>query len=317
MNTPLISIIIPMRNGDPFIASTLRSILAQHDVALEIIVINDGSTDQSPETVRKIGDARVRMIDGPRNGISAAFNAGLAAAKGEYLARCDADDLYPAGRLSWQSNFLQYHADFGAISGAYTMIDPRDRAIRDCIHPDAPLDVTDELLNASGRSHMCAYLFRTELLRTIGGCREWFATSEDADLQFRLADITRIGYQPTIAYLYRLHDSSITHSQADAKRKFFEQCAATFLKQRRSGQPDDLQAGRAPTPVEGTTIVRKTRHQVASILIGDAWRAHRAGQKRKSLSLGWRAAMRDPLAAKSWIGLAKLALKPAGEGKSA
>ncbi len=91
----MISILIPCRNAERYIRSTLESVLAQRDVDLEVIVIDDGSTDRSIEIVRELNDSRVRVIPGPQRGISAAFNSGLAEAKGEYLARCDADDLYP------------------------------------------------------------------------------------------------------------------------------------------------------------------------------------------------------------------------------
>src|SRR5205814_7748320 len=92
---PLISVIIPMRNAERYVRAAVESVLAQKDVELEVIVVDDGSTDGSAEVVRGIGDARVRIIPGPQKGISASFNAGLAEARGELLARCDADDLYP------------------------------------------------------------------------------------------------------------------------------------------------------------------------------------------------------------------------------
>src|SRR3954452_16610841 len=87
---PLITVLIPMRNAEPYVEAAVRSVLAQEGVELEVIVIDDGSTDRSPQMVRAIGNQRVRIIPGPQRGIAAAFNAGLAAARGEMLARCDA-----------------------------------------------------------------------------------------------------------------------------------------------------------------------------------------------------------------------------------
>src|SRR5256885_5567543 len=101
-----------MKNGEPFVRAAVESVLAQRGVELEVIVVDDGSTDRSAQIVREIGDPRVRIIPGPQKGISAAFNAGLAEAKGEFLSRCDADDLYPPERFGWQLEFLQKYPDF-------------------------------------------------------------------------------------------------------------------------------------------------------------------------------------------------------------
>ncbi|MCS7035001.1 MAG: glycosyltransferase family 2 protein [Phycisphaerae bacterium] len=253
----LLSIVIPMRNAEPFIAATLRSLLEQTGVEMEILVVDDGSTDGSAAIVDSFGDPRIRRIPGPRRGISAAFNTGLAAARGEFLCRCDADDLYPPARLQRQLAFLREHPEFGAVCGSYKTVDARLKPV--VAHgADLPAgEITGELLSGRGRSHMCAYLFRTELLRRIGGCREWFETSEDADLQFRLAETTRIWFDPDCAYLYRLHDASITHAQRNARRKFFEQCAVRFLEQRRTSGMDDLQRNSPTLPPEGEENVAR------------------------------------------------------------
>jgi glycosyltransferase involved in cell wall biosynthesis len=310
----LISIVIPMRNAERWIGQTLRSLLDQRgSFETEIIVIDDGSTDRSAEAVRSLGRANVRLLAGPQKGISAAFNTGLAAAQGEYLCRCDADDLYPPDRLAWQVKFLQEHPDFGAICGRFATIDESGRRVADHFADHPAGDVTHDLLAGHGRSHMCAYLFRTELLRKIGGCREWFVTSEDADLQYRLAEITRVAYEPHCAYLYRIHNASITHAQKDALRRFYEDEARRFLAQRRAGQEDDLQRGVAPPlPTAGNTEA-KTRSasvQIQELLLGQAWREHALGHKRRSLGTGFRAIVAKPTTFRAWRSLAALLLKP-------
>ncbi len=115
----LVSVLIPTRNAERYIRATLESVLAQAGVDLEVVVIDDGSTDRSVEIAQGMGDERVRIVSGPQKGISAAFNAGVAAAKGEIVARCDADDLYPAGRMAWQVKFLSEHPEFRAVCGYF------------------------------------------------------------------------------------------------------------------------------------------------------------------------------------------------------
>ena len=306
---PLISVIIPMKNAEPFISSAIESVLNQSGVELEVIVIDDGSTDRSTDVVRSIDDPRVRMVAGPRSGISAAFNAGLAEAKGEFLARCDADDLYPPDRLAWQLEFLQSHADVGAVSGSFTTITESGEPVAEQKHAQAG-DVTEELRRAQGRSHVCAYLFRTDLLRKLGGCRTFFVTAEDVDLQLRLSEITKIWYDPRRAYLYRLHDASITHSQKSAERAFFEKCAREFQQQRLTRGQDDLQLGNPPAlPKNVASAPVSSRRQIQRILLGQAWAAHKAGEKCEAIKLGMRAWKASPLSPAAWRNLAALIVK--------
>jgi glycosyltransferase involved in cell wall biosynthesis len=310
---PLLSVIIPMRNAEPFVRAAVESVLTQEQVELEVIVVDDGSLDRSVQIVREIDDPRIRIIPGPRQGISAAFNAGLAAAKGEFLARCDADDLYPPNRLGWQIEFLQSHPEFGAVCGFYSQVTARGRLSADQNADQVAEEVTEELSRGIGRSHVCAYVYRTAIIRQIGGCRTYFVTAEDADLQYRLGETTRVWYEPRPTYLYRLHDASITHVQHAGERAFFELMARKFQDQRLRTGRDDLQLGQAPKPPEiDQHFITSSRNQIQSILLGKAWDAHDAGRKVAAVLLGLRAAMIKPLRWGAWKSVAALAVKPAG-----
>jgi glycosyltransferase involved in cell wall biosynthesis len=318
---PLVSVVMPMRNAERFVKESLRSLLDQNGqdktFDLEVVVVDDGSTDRSAEIVRELNDPRIQLIPGPQRGISAAFNAGLAAAKGQILARCDADDLYPPDRLGWQVRWLDEHPEFGAVCGYYAHINDASEFVADH-HNDEPVDeLTDELRNGRGRSHMCAYAFRTEILRSIGGCREWFVTSEDADLQYRLAEVTRIGFEPRRAYLYRLHGDSITHQQASAKRLFFEESALRFQQQRRGSGSDDLQRGNPPAIADfspGATA-RHPDEQIQGILLGSSWKEHAQGNKSAAVRLGFRALRMRPTNFSVWKSVVALILKPSGKSR--
>lgn len=311
----LISVIIPMRNAEAFIRSAIESVLAQRGVELEVIVVDDGSTDQSVELVRAMNDPRVCIVPGPRTGISDAFNTGLAAARGEFVARCDADDLYPPARLAEQAKMLESKDDFGAICGYISTISRSGKLIAEQNTKHVAEDVTDELRRGVGRSHMCAYLYRASVLREIGGCRSYFVTAEDADLQFRLAEVTRVWYEPKPAYLYRLHDASITHVQHSAERAFFESMAREFQMQRQSSGKDDLMLGRAPQPPtsrEGGGV--SSSQQIQRILLGKAWAEHAAGRKSAAVSNGIRACLARPGTLSAWKSLAALVCKSSGKG---
>jgi glycosyltransferase involved in cell wall biosynthesis len=315
---PLVSVIIPMKNAEPYVREAMASVLSQPGVEMEVVVVDDGSTDRSVEIVRAIGDGRVRIVPGPRQGIAASFNAGLAAARGAYLARCDADDRYPPDRLAWQAAWLDAHADFVAVCGAFAPMNEKGRIVTERIVGDAA-EVTDELRNGVGRSHLCSYMMRTDALRAIGGCRTFFTMSEDADLQYRLAEAGRVWYEPRVSYLYRLHDTSITHSRRETERLFFQRVALEFQQQRRASGQDDLQRGQPPQIPAATgdgngvaSAPTRSAYHIQSLLLGDAWGQHRAGRKGRALRTGLRACLASPTRVAGWKALAALALKRAG-----
>lgn len=228
---PLLSLIMPMHNAQRHVRAALRSVLADRDVPMQVIVVDDQSTDRSAAIVRQFGDQRINMIPGPGTGIADAFNAGLAVATGQVVMRCDADDLYPPGRIQRQLAFLQQHPDFGAVCGAFDAIDSTGQQVSDLNHSEDACEITDELRDGQTRTHLCTFAVRTEHLRRLGGCRSYFVTAEDVDLQLRLPMACRVWYEPECAYHYRLHDASITHRQADPVRRFYEETARLFAQQ--------------------------------------------------------------------------------------
>src|SRR5689334_9580377 len=105
----LISVVIPVRNGERFIGRTLQSVLDQSYQNIEVIVVDDGSTDSSLAIAKQVAanDPRVRYHSGPRAGVAAARNCGIAQARGEFIAPVDADDLWHKDKLLLQLNALR------------------------------------------------------------------------------------------------------------------------------------------------------------------------------------------------------------------
>lgn len=314
----LVSVIVPMYNAEAFISDTLGSILQERDIPLEVVVVNDGSTDASLDRVQAIDDKRVRVINGlskGSKGVAAALNVGLAAARGEIIMRCDADDLYPLNRLARQVDWLSGHPEFGAVCGSFSTIDNRGRAIISLDSGEDAEEITEELHNGISRTHFCTFAVRVEVLRSLGGSRQYFDTAEDIDLQLRLGELCRVWYIPEIQYHYRLHDTSLTHTQSNVEREFFESMAREFQRQRRTQGSDDLQRGCPPTPPQGgDKSVMKTAEHTQGLLMGSAWHEHRAGHKQRSLAIGMRSVIAQPSNMVAWRSLLALALKPAGKG---
>lgn len=298
-----------MRNAEPYVQATLDSLL-QDDVDVEIIVIDDHSTDRSAAIVRAYADARVSMIGGPGRGISAALNAGLAQARAPLLMRCDADDLYPAGRMLRQIRWLQDSPQFGALCGGFSAIDVQGRLVAELPTGFEPEELTDELLEGKTRTPLCAFVLRTELVRSIGGFREYFVTAEDIDLQLRLARYARVMYLPGDCYRYRLHGNSITHTQTRTQRLHYENIARQLQRQRRPDGRDDLDLGQEVPAVPAPTVPDGATAHIFGFIEGAAWSAHARGRKLAALRIGLRALRYHRWKLSPWRMLLALLMKP-------
>lgn len=307
----LVSVIVPVYNAASYVTAALASILREQRLPLEVIVVNDGSTDNSLEKIKKLSDSRLRVVENSGRGIAAALNTGLAVAQGQFVVRCDADDLYPPERIVQQILWLRQNPEFGAICGGYSAIDPKGRPLVQFDDSAQPEEITQELCAGYTRTHLCTFAIRTEILRALGGFRSYFTTGEDIDLQLRLGEVCRVWYQPGVYYHYRLHRTSITHTKSSMEREFFDAVARQFQIQRQSTGQDDLQRGMPPVPPKDFSCrpLSATQH-IQKFLLWRAWYEHQAGQKWQALTTGIRSALMLPSNLAIWKSVLALAVKP-------
>ncbi len=310
---PLVTVVMPMRNAKDYVAAAAASVLQTRDVPLELVVVDDGSSDASRARVEALGDPRVRVIDGPRRGIAACMNAGLDAARGAIVMRCDADDLYPPGRIADQAAWLAARPAHAAVCGPFSTIDARGRLVARLWSGSAAdeEDISAELKAGTTRTHLCCYAVRAAALARTGlRFREYFETAEDIDFALRLGGIGPVGFRARDTYLYRLHESSATHTQREARRVFFEEAAREFGRERAARGTDALMDGAPPAPPAGSdSRPSAAALQIQGMLIGGAWRALASGRRREALATAWRAVATRPRVAGSWVQLAKIALR--------
>lgn len=308
---PVASVVMPMRNAEAFVVPALISVLAEKEVDIEVLVIDDGSADGSRQRVLALADGRVRLADGPGRGIAACLNAGLALARGAFILRCDADDLYPPGRIRRQVGWLARHPGYAAVCGSFATIDGRGRLVADLVAGcgTEAVDIDEELRQGRTRTHLCAFAMRAEAVRAVGGFRDYFESAEDLDFQFRLAEAGKIRYLPEGSYFYRLHGDSVTHRQGSRRRRFFEETARFFCRQRRAGGSDDLQRGRPPAAPPRSNASGEADEQIQGMLLGRAWRLHAQGHKGQAAVLGWRALAARPSCLGAWKSYAALLLR--------
>jgi glycosyltransferase involved in cell wall biosynthesis len=204
----LVSVIVPVFNGERYLAEAIESVLEQDYPDLELIVIDDGSTDGTVPIARGYGD-RLHLISQPNSGVSAARNRGLSTARGEYIAFLDADDVMLPGKLAGQAAGLEAQPELGSIHSGWHLIDARGKRLA-TMEPwkDAPTIDLEAWLTWCP-FYLPAMLFRREWLERIGGFNQALPQAEDADLLLRMClEGCRTAWQKQPTVSYRQHEHS-------------------------------------------------------------------------------------------------------------
>src|SRR3954447_16755698 len=208
MPEPLVSALVAAYNAEPYIAEALRSALDQDWPELEVIVVDDGSTDGTAAVVAGFADPRIRLIRQANAGAVGAVNTAFAAARGELLALLDADDAWPAGRLRAQWAVLEARPEVGLVYGDMTVIDAAGRVLHESFL-DGGAPPQGRCLAAmleSNDATASSLLFRRSLAEPIPPevpyTDWWFAV--------RAAERSEIAYLPEPRTLYRFHGGNLT-----------------------------------------------------------------------------------------------------------
>jgi len=184
---PTISVIIPVYNGAKTIDRTINSVLLQTFSDFEIIVIDDGSIDETLEVVGRIGDLRIKVYSYSNTGVSAARNHGINHAQGEYVSFIDADDLWTGDKLAAQYQALQDHPQAQVAYSWTDWIDENDRLLRPAAHMSLEGNIYANLLIIDFMGCGSNPLIHKQALLTVGGFDPVLRGGEDWDLWIRLA----------------------------------------------------------------------------------------------------------------------------------
>jgi glycosyltransferase involved in cell wall biosynthesis len=299
----MVSVIVPMRNVAAYVVDALGSVCRQREGPLEVLVVDDHSTDQSAEVVRAYGDARVRTLTNEGRGIAAGFNTGLRHARGEYVTRCDADDWFAPGRVARQVEWMERHPDVAVCCGLQEICWEDGEVVLEA--PCATTtcgSVSARICSGGTIPRTVTAIYRTEALRSVGGCRPYFRTCEDDDLMMRLAERYDVWEVPELVYRTRLRPTSITRTTATAELRWFVERAYEFQRQRRETGTDDLERGRPPRVPEhfASSSARPVAWFAQDYLFADAWRYLDAGDGRVARRKCWRALRFAPGRAAAW-----------------
>jgi glycosyltransferase involved in cell wall biosynthesis len=209
MKSPAVTVLLPVHNGARHLPAALRSVLRQSFCDFELLAIDDGSTDETRKILESTGDPRVRVLHHPQNlGLVATLNHGLAEARGEWIARQDADDLSAPGRLAAQMSFARGNPAVPLIGADALLIDEADRyrgRWRTGGHADL---VAWDLCFRAPFAHGSVLFRRGIIADRLGGYRDRPAC-EDLDLWARVAAEFPVVTLRQPLVKYRLHSASI------------------------------------------------------------------------------------------------------------
>jgi glycosyltransferase involved in cell wall biosynthesis len=223
---PLVSIVLPVKDGAQYIADAIDSLLAQTFSDFELIVIDDGSTDQTAQIVKGYTDSRVSLVSQENQGVAKAANKGFALAKGKYITRHDHDDISLPTRIEKQVQFLEAYPECGMVGSWARIWNGETPTNKLHCHPTSPGEITFALLfNAPFVNASC--LFRREVLEWSRGYSEDESRIPPEDYEFfsRICQKFDLANIPEYLMIYR----EVPNSQSSAIRSAQESKKGIFV----------------------------------------------------------------------------------------
>lgn len=213
---PRISVVLPVYNAQDHLRQAVESVLTQTFRDFELIAVDDGSRDRSLAILQSLAakDSRVRIISRPNTGLIGALHDGIAAIKGDLLARMDADDVCLPTRFEKQVAYMDAHCDCVLLGTFVRAVDPHGLTLWEESPPTDHESLSAELFKGRGGMirHPAAMIRRDALLR-VGNYRKEFKHAEDVDLFLRLSEVGKVANIPEILLEYRQHYKSINRTQ--------------------------------------------------------------------------------------------------------
>jgi len=215
MNESRVTILMPVYKGERFVARAIESVLAQSHSNIELIIVNDGSPDNSADAIRPyLADPRVKYIEQQNSGVAAARNTALQHATGAYIGLCDQDDEWLPHKAEKQVAYLEAHPEAGLVHGDVDYIDEAGRPL-----PHEPCFPAAVFGRCFPRMYMgnpvmaVAAMFRRSVIDSVGAFDPAIKYADDYDLWLRIAAHHDVGYIDEPVARYRWHAANNSHHQ--------------------------------------------------------------------------------------------------------
>lgn len=290
-NAPAVSIVMGVYNGARHLGATVESVLAQENVALELVVVDDASTDDTPAILETFAraDSRVRVLRHAENrGLTHALIAGCAAARAPFIARQDAGDLSHPRRLATQKAMLDAAQQVLFVSCSTLYVGPdlerlwvaSPRGV--ALEPAAILDLSSPDVLRDGPTHHGSVMFRRDAYERVGGYRAAFRFGQDFDLWFRLAELGQFQITPEVLYTARFALESIS-SVACNQQQQLATLSRAALEARQRGEPEGPILAEAAAVQRGRGRASRRTRAAGLYFIGEALRRNRDPRARRYL----------------------------------
>lgn len=301
----LVSVLMPVYNAEQYIMQTLDSILAQTFTNFEFIIVDDGSSDRSLKILQQYAaeDQRIRLVSRENRGLSRTLNEMLSLAKGEFIARIDADDIALPNRFAEQVAFLQANPNVVCIGSAYQYIDDDGRPLMVYHTPQSNDEIQSGLLTGyADRILHPTIMVRRDTLKAIGGYDET-VVAEDLDLFLRLGEVGELANLKAMLTKYRIRSKdciSATKHLAYSKSAQ-EVCERAW---QRRGIEGVFDSGK-----EGPIRPDASRRSQYPFLVKYGWWGFSSGYRETAIHYAIQAIMMLPLEKDGWRLLACALIK--------
>lgn len=271
---PLVSVIMSVRNGLPYIGETIESVLAQSLTDFEFIIVDDGSTDGTSDAVRRFDDPRIALIEQVNTGVAVARNRATASSSGKYLAVIDADDRWLPDKLAHQVAFLEDNPDHVAVGGFTDVIDYDGTYIYTEKKPVENADIV-RIQNLRNPWTHSAVMYTRRAYDAVGGyyepVRQYIV---DYMLMFQLSLHGKVHQLPEVVVQYRIVPTALS---AKANSKEFDEIAHRAI-QAGTMPAEDLQRICELKASEDRTPAFK--QSMYHLYVGRSWLLHNYDRRR-------------------------------------
>ena len=220
-NAPLVSVILPTFNAEKHLAEAIGSILNQTYKNLELILLNDGSTDKTEAIIQSFNDNRIHYINNGKNiGLVATLNKGIELAKGKYIARMDADDISLPTRFEKQIAFMEGNSSIGACGTHYYLFS--NDHFKKALSYSEPEVLRSILLFNSCLCHPSVMMLKSILVDSNIRYNETYKHAEDYDLWIQISKVSKLSNVQDFLFKYRSHDAQVSdiHNKAQKSNAF-------------------------------------------------------------------------------------------------